>query len=157
MLKIIGNKKRVIMIKIFSILSIILLVINGQSQTTLSLDRAIIIGLENNFQIRISQEQYNIAELNNKWGTVGRFPSIGLGVSSVNRYDNTPMFDTSAFEYDRGDQYSNSLTPYANLQWLLFDGLSVNMNKKKLDMLESYSLGYSTIVVENTIQAIILG
>ena len=143
--------------RVFSILSIILLVIGGQSQTTLSLDSAIIIGLENNFQIRISQEQYNIAELNNRWGTVGRFPSINLGLSNINRYDNTPMFDTSAFEYDRGDQYSNSLTPYVNLQWLLFDGLSVNMNKQKLDMLESYSLGYSTIVVENTIQAIILG
>ena len=143
--------------RVFSTLSIILLVIGGQSQTTLSLDSAIIIGLENNFQIRISQEQYNIAELNNRWGTVGRFPSIGLGLASVNRYDNTPMFDTSAFEYGRGDQYSNSLTPYVNLQWLLFDGLSVNMSKQKLDMLESYSLGYSTIVVENTIQAIILG
>jgi len=127
------------------------------SQQPLTLDSAIIIGLENNFQIRISQEQYNIAELNNRWGTVGRFPSINLGVSSINRYDNTPVFDTSAFEYNRGDQYSNSLTPYANMKWLLFDGLSVSMNKRKLELLEAYSMGYSTIVVENTIQSIILG
>jgi outer membrane protein len=31
------------------------------------------------------------------------------------------------------------------------------MNKQKLDMLEQYASGYSTIVVENTLQAIILG
>ncbi|OQX81437.1 MAG: hypothetical protein B6D61_00670 [Bacteroidetes bacterium 4484_249] len=153
----IKSEKQAVMIRILSVISIILLVIAGQSQTTLSLDDAIIKGLENNFQIRIAKQQYNIADLNNKWGTVGRFPSVNLGVSSVNRYDNTPVFDTSAFEYDRGDQYSNSLTPYVNLQWLLFDGLSVKMNKQKMDMLESYSLGYSTIVVENTIQSIILG
>ena len=54
-------------------------------------------------------------------------------------------------------QYSNSLTPMPNLQWLLFDGLSVSMNKRKLELLEEYSMGYSTIVVENTIQSIILG
>lgn len=131
--------------------------LEGNAQVQLTLDEAIIKGLENNFQIRIAKEQYNITELNNRWGTVGRFPSINLGVSSVNRYDNTPVFDTSAFEYERGDQYTNSLRPYVNLQWLLFDGLSVAMNKQKLDLLETYSLGYSTIVVENTLQSIILG
>ena len=144
-------------LKIVMVIAMALLTFHSHSQTTLTLDSAILIGLENNFQIRISHEQYNIAELNNKWGTVGRFPSINLGVSSINRYDNTPVFDTSAFEYDRGDQYSNSLTPNINMQWLLFDGLSVNMNKQKLDLLESYSYGYTTIVIENTIQAIILG
>ena len=65
--------------------------------------------------------------------------------------------DSTTFEFNRAGQYSNSLTPYANLQWLLFDGLSVSMNKQKLGLLEEYSLGYSTIVVENTIQSIILG
>jgi len=157
MLKIIRHKQQLFLLKVVSILFIILLVSKGYSQSELSLDNAILIGLENNFQIRIAKEQYNMAELNNKWGTVGRFPSIGLGVSSINRYDNTPVFDTSAFEYNRGDQYTNSLTPNVNLRWLLFDGLSVNMSKQKLDMLEKYSLGYSTIVIENTIQSIILG
>jgi outer membrane protein TolC len=134
-----------------------LLSFSAQSQTPLTLDSAIVIGLENNFQIRIAEEQYNMSELNNRWGTVGRFPSINLGINSINRYDNTPVFDTMNFEYDRGDQYSNTLVPYVNLQWLLFDGLSINMNKQKLDLLERYSFGFSSIVVENTIQSIILG
>ncbi len=142
---------------LFTIWLTIFLCLESQAQQALNLDDAIVKGLENNFQIRIAQEQYSIAELNNKWGTVGRFPSINLGVNSINRYDNTPVFDTAAFEYGRGDQYTNSLKPYANLQWLLFDGLSVSMNKRKLELLEAYSMGYSTIVVENTIQSIILG
>jgi len=108
----------------------------GFSQQDLTLDNAIIKGLENNFQIRIAKERYNIAELNNKWGTVGRFPSINLGVASINRYDNTPSFDTTTYEYERADQFTNSLAPFANMQWLLFDGLSVSINKQKLEHLE---------------------
>jgi outer membrane protein TolC len=157
MLKLIKNTRQFFLWKIFSIPVIMLLSFSAQSQTPLTLDSAIVIGLENNFQIRIAEEQFNMAELNNRWGTVGRFPSINLGINSINRYDNTPVFDTMNFEYDRGDQYSNTLTPYVNLQWLLFDGLSVNMNKQKLDLLERYSFGFSSIVVENTIQSIILG
>jgi len=126
-------------------------------QNPLTLQDAILIGLKNNFDISISKEEYNIAKLNNKQGTAGRWPSLDIGLSSLNRYYNTPSLDTSSMDYVRGDQYTNSLTPYVELRWLLFDGLSVNMNKKKLDLLEQFSSGYSTIVIENTIQAIILG
>jgi len=159
MLKIVGNRMQRAKSKkqLFLVFMMIALAYTGQSQDALTMDDAILKGLENNFQIRISEQQYSISELNNNWGTVGRFPSVSLGVNSINRYDNTPVFDTLSFDYKRGDQYTNSLTPYANVQWLLFDGLSVAMNKRKLELLEDYSLGYSTIVIENTIQSIILG
>ena len=151
-----SNKQRIavtmLLIFIFAIHPFV-----GITQENLTLDNAIIKGLENNFQIRIAKEQYNIAELNNKWGTVGRFPSINLGVTNVNRYDDTPSLDSTSFEFVRADQFSSTIAPYANVQWLLFDGLSVSMNKQKLDYLEQYSMGYSTIVVENTIQSVILG
>lgn len=126
-------------------------------QEPLTLEDAVLKGLENNFQIRISEQEYNIARLNNTQGAAGRWPSINIGVNSINRYDNTPSFDTNSMSYTRGDQYTNSLTPNVELRWLLFDGFFVNINKQKLDLLEQYSQGFSTIVVENTLQAIILG
>jgi len=127
------------------------------AQQSLSLDDAILKGLDNNFQIRITKQEYNIAKLNNKQGTAGRWPSITLGANSINRYDNTPFFDTTVTSYKRTDIFSNQITPYVNVRWLLFDGFSVNINKQKLDLLENFSAGYATIVIENTIQAIILG
>lgn len=149
--------KRLISMKYILIVTGIVMAFSSMAQVRLTLDSAIVKGLENNFQIRIAHEQYSIAELNNRWGTVGRFPSINLGVSSVNRYDNTPTFDTTTFEYIRADQFTNTLTPFVNAQWLLFDGLAVTINKQKLDLLEQYSSGYSSIVIENTLQSIILG
>lgn len=127
------------------------------AQQPLTMEDAILKGLENNFQIRISEQEYNIAKLNNTLGAAGRWPSINIGVSSINRYDNTPSFDTTSMSYVRGDQYTNSLTPNVELRWLLFDGFFVSISKQKLDLLEQYSFGFSTIVVENTLQAIILG
>jgi outer membrane protein TolC len=146
--------------KEFKILLLLILILQSASvagQEPLTLEDAILKGLENNFQIRISEQEYNIARLNNTQGAAGRWPSINIGVNSINRYDNTPSYDTASLSYTRGDQYTNSLTPNVELRWLLFDGFFVNINKQKLDLLEQYSQGFSTIVVENTLQAIILG
>jgi len=126
------------------------------AQQLLSLDDAILKGLDNNFNIRISKQQYDISRINNTEGAAGRWPSISLGVNSINRYDNTPFFDTTFNENVRNDVYSNQLTPYVNVRWVLFDGMRVNISKQKLDLLETFSAGYSTIVIENTLQAIIL-
>ena len=127
---------------------------NVQGQQELSLETAILKGLENNFQVRISDEYYKSAQLNNSWGTVGRYPSITLGVNSINRFDNTPSVQNPD---DRSDLYTNRLTPYVNVNWILFNGFSVKMNKEKLELLERYSAGNSALVVENTVQSIILG
>lgn len=131
------------------------LIMGGQEYLTL--DDAILLGLKNNFDIRIAKEDYNIAALTNKQGTAGRWPSIEIGVNSINRFGNNPVFNPNSMEFGRVDQTVSTISPYLELRWLLFDGLSVTMNKQKLDLLEQFSYGYSTIVIENTIQAIILG
>lgn len=127
--------------------------INVHAQENLKLDEAILTGLENNFQVRIFKEYTRIAELNNSWGTVGRYPSISMGAVNANRYDN--IADPTNAD-TRKESYTYSLAPYVDLQWILFNGFSVKMNKDKLDMLETYSRGNAALVVENTIQAVIL-
>ena len=135
-------------------LSGILTVNNAKAQQELSLETAILKGLENNFQVRIFGEYYKSAQLNNSWGTVGRYPSITLGVNSINRFDNTPSTQNPD---NRSELYTNRLSPYVNVNWILFNGFSVKMGKEKLDLLENYSAGNSALVVENTVQSIILG
>lgn len=127
------------------------------AQDFLTLDEAILKGLKNNFDIRITKEEYSISSLNNKQGTAGRWPGITLGANNVNRYDNQPFFDSTVTSYRRSDGYVDNITPYVNVRWVVFDGFRVNISKEKLDLLENFSAGYSTIVIENTLQAIILG
>ncbi len=141
----------------FFIIILLTLVGGLAAQEPLTLGDAIVRGLENNFDIRISKEEYNIAKLNNHPGTAGRLPSIEAGVNNSNRYGNSPIFNPNTFEFGRTEQKVDVLTPYVELRWLLFDGFSVSMNKNKLELLERFSNGLSTIVIENTVQAIILG
>lgn len=131
----------------------LVLVSAGFAQEGLLLADAIKKGLENNFQINIYSQTSEIAKNNNSWGVAGGFPSIDLGVQQNNRFDNTP---SQTNPDDRSKYYTNSVHPYINLQWILFRGFAVQITKQKLESLEKLSEGNTAIVVENTIQSIIL-
>jgi len=136
----------------FAFLSLIL-VSASFAQEELLLADAIQKGLENNFQIRIYSQTSEISKNNNSWGVAGRFPSIDLGVRQNNRFDNTP---SQANPDDRSKYYTNLVHPYINLQWVLFRGFAVQITKQQLESLEKLSEGNTAIVVENTIQSIVL-
>ena len=123
------------------------------SKQQLSLQEAILIGLDNNYQIRICQNDVIVAENNNAWGMAGLFPSVTLGANQVNRFDNQPDFQVPD---TRGKFYTNNIAPYVNMRWNLFSAFNVRINKQKLELLEGLTEGYSALVVENTVQAIIL-
>lgn len=124
-----------------------------QEVQELSLADALAIGLENNYQIRIYEQNVMIAENNNSWGTAGLFPSISLGALQNNRYENGDSYTQPG---ERDKYYTNFIAPYVNLRWNLFRGLAVHITKDKLEALQDYSEGFATVVVENTIQSIVL-
>ncbi len=136
-----------------SLLLILQLPLMISAQEELSLSDAIRTGLENNFQIRIFENSVEIAKNNNTWGTAGMFPTIALGINQANRFDNLPsQLDPG----ERSKAYSNNVSPYVNLKWNLFSGFGVRINKAKLAEIQAFSEGNAIIVVENTIQGIIL-
>lgn len=123
-----------------------------QAQKKISLAKAIEIGLSKNFDVEIAALQEKKAIGNREIGVSDRFPSINLGLSQRNRasVDNSP---TSFL----GGSYSNSeIVAKADLDWILFDGYQVRINKSRLSLLERQSIGQTRLVIENTIEAIIL-
>ncbi len=114
---------------------IIFFSIQLNAQKSLSLIQAIEIGLENNFDIRIQSISEQKASINNDWGTAGRYPTINFS-STID--DN--------FNYGAG----------VNLNWTLFDGFAVNITKQRLNELQNLSEGNGIVLVENTIQSIVL-
>jgi len=126
---------------------------NIQAQQELSLMDAIQTGLDNNFNIRISEQDLEIARNNNAWGTAGMWPSVAVGIGQRNRYDDVPAYPP---ETDRSKYYTNSVSPYISVNWNIFRGLSVHATKAQLELLEDLTEGNAAIIVENTIQGIIL-
>lgn len=120
----------------------------SMAQESLTLEYAIAIALENNYNILVTRSDQRVAEIQNSWGTVGLFPSIDLSASSSRRWDYSDGVP--------GDYEQNALTGGVNLGWLLFDGFSVHINKSKLNLFEDLSAGNTAVVIEQTIQDVIL-
>lgn len=116
------------------------------AQNKLTLSEAINIGLENNYNLRISQKSVEISDANNSWGTAGRYPTIDISVSSINRFDSN----------DDADITTNNIAPSAQLNWTLFNGFRIFNTKYQLEDQFELSKGFNAVAVENTIQSIVL-
>lgn len=121
--------------------------INYFAQEKLTLSDAIKLGLENNYDVRIAKKDLQIADENNSWGTAGRYPTIDVSLTSVNRFDDTGTNEVS----------TNSLVPSATLNWTLFNGFKIYNTKDRLENIYNLTEGNVAFLVENRIQSIILG
>lgn len=122
-----------------------LVISNAARSENLSLSDAISKALESNYSIRIIRQNERVAETRNSWGAAGRYPSIAFGVSSNNRYDFNEGSDLS----------TSSISPGISLNWVLFNGFSVRINKEKLETFERLSRGSTAVLVEQTVQSIV--
>lgn len=132
---------------IFTFVLSINLICHSQETEKLNLNDAISKGLKNNYQVRIIEKDVEISENNNTWGTAGRLPTISVGANQVNRFDNNENQITG----ERDDISSNSITPYANLQMILFNGFAIKITKQNLEKLQELSKGNMQVTIENTI------
>jgi outer membrane protein TolC len=119
-------------------------VTGASGQDTLTLSTALEQALENNYGLKISRADLQVAEINNNWGAAGRYPTIGFDASDNNSYDLN------------NSSYTNRLSAGVGLNWILFDGFRVNLTKNQLETLEDLSSGRLAIQVESTIEDIIL-
>ncbi|MEP2026107.1 TolC family protein, partial [Reichenbachiella sp.] len=124
-----------------------------RAQDELSLSQAIEQGLANNFSIQIEQNKQLQAANLNTWGQAGMFPNISLNASPSISYQDLETDNPFRFG---GANTSTDVSPTLQASWVLFDGLNVRMTKGKLALLEEQSSGNAQIIIENTVQAIIL-
>lgn len=118
----------------------------ASAQQPLSLTDAIGIALENNYDIILARGDQQIAEIQNNWGTAGRYPYVSLSAADNNSYN--------ILEGD--DNFTNRFTGGVAVNWTLFDGFSVRISKTSLNELENLSRNNTATMVEGTIQSIIL-
>lgn len=123
------------------------------AQESLSLARAIERGLQNNFDVQIQKLEIDIATRNNTIGQAGMLPLINLNGNQNNNITYRQPANPFAVP---GQNISDNLVGQLDVQFILFDGFFVRISKRQLEQLEKVSYGNATLVIENTIQAIIL-
>lgn len=123
------------------------------SQNELSLIDAIKTGLQENYEIQISEKKQKINQINNNWANAGALPTINLSAKKEEVLSDQSNNPTSFMPYKLRSEGINS---NASVNWTLFNGFAIRANKKKLKNLEEVSNNNATLTIENAIQGIIL-
>lgn len=118
----------------------------------LSLADAVETALERNFQIRIAKQREAVARNNNAWGNAGRFPTIELRLDDGN---SLRIIDNPA-SFLNGTVSQFGATGTVEARWTVFNNFSARINKERLSQLEEQAGGNADILVQNTVQAVLL-
>ncbi len=136
--------KNVEMKRVYLIILLMASIVGGmKAQETLSLSQAIEIGLQNNYDLRIIRNDQEVAHRNNTWGNAGALPSVNFTASVNERFN----FDAESRTED--------IQPQVGLDWVVFNGFSARITKRRYEELERLSQGNTVVLVENTIEDII--
>ncbi|MCF8362779.1 MAG: TolC family protein [Prolixibacteraceae bacterium] len=132
--------------KIISSIVFVMMVVFATAQQQLAVFEAIQKALQNNYDIQLQAKDREIAAINNNWGTAGRYPTLSFSASSNNEADFNEDDDFNQFRLVGG----------VSLNWTLFNGFKVNITKSRLEELEKLSEGHTAVLVEQTVQSVIM-
>ncbi len=126
------------------------------SQQEITLPQAIEIGLKNNYSILLEKNQAQIDANNNTIGNAGFLPSLNLNLTQNNTLTNTHQETSSGSVKDISNAKSSNLNAGMALNWTVFDGMSMFVTKKMLNVLEDLGQNGTRIVIEGTVTDITL-
>jgi outer membrane protein len=118
------------------------------SQVNLTVKEAIEKALANNYQIKLVNANVEIASKQNNWGSAGFSPTFALNLTNAaNVSDNT----NNPASFFPGKVFNDNLTLTLDMNWTIFNGFGVRINKERFEKLEAQTKGNAMVVIENTI------
>lgn len=121
-------KLRAIKMNIKNIIAILFCSLSLIAQEDLSLQKALAIGLDNNYGIKVSDLDIRIAENNNTWARAGKTPTVDL----QGFFTNNIVRDNNPASFLQGTYYNGSLGVNANANWVIYNGGRISLNKDQL-------------------------
>lgn len=97
-------------------------------QESMTLEKALSIGLENNFGIKIADKSIRVAENNNTWARAGKTPTIDLNGS----YTNNLVNENNPASFLQGVYYNGGIGASVDANWVLYNGGRIKINKEQL-------------------------
>ena len=123
----------------FIIISLLFLGFNHvKAQEIITLESAVKLALENNYEIKIASNNSLIATTNVAIGNAGMLPTVAATITANNRVQNSSQTLQSGVVNALDNAKNNSLNYGVNLDWTVFDGFRMFA---RLDQLkEAYQL-----------------
>ncbi len=127
----------------------------AQAQELLTVEQAVQLGLQSNYDIRIVNQEQRIAENNISLGNSGLLPSLDGRITRD--FSNNDL--RNQFENNEPRIVDNSRTNGTNasllLNWTLFDGGQMFINYNRLKAIEKSGALFTKATVENTLAGIL--
>lgn len=124
----------------------------SNAQTVIDLNEVIRVGLENNYDLKISRNEQQISDNNVTPGNAGFLPSVGLNSGYSVRQSNSDQFPADGSEtVSTRNSGTQTLDAGLNLNWTIFEGFKVQTNYKRLQELRSVGELNTRLAVENFI------
>jgi outer membrane protein len=137
-------------------LCFIIAAFTAAAQEILKLDRAIEIGLSNNYGINLAKNSQQIAVNNATPGNAGMLPRIDVNAGYGYQISNAYVTNISGVELKDPNANASLGVAGINLNWTLFDGLKMFITYDKLKKLEEMGDLSVKISVENTLAGIMI-
>lgn len=124
----------------------------SNAQSVIDLNEVIRVGLENNYDLKISRNEQQISDNNVTPGNAGFLPSVGLNSGYSVRQSNSDQFPADGSEtVSTRNSGTQTLDAGLNLNWTIFEGFKVQTNYKRLQELRSVGELNTRLAVENFI------
>ncbi len=130
--------------------ALLLLAAAGSHGEELTLDKAIEIGLQNNYSIQIARNNAKISANNKGEGTAGFLPTI----DASGGYELGTSDEESNSAGSLGDTDSENLNAQLALNWTIFDGLKMFADKAQFDALAKLGEYQARDIIESNVVAI---
>jgi len=127
-----------------------------QAQEILSLEEAVKIALENNYEIKIAKNNLKIDETNNNLGNAGLLPTISANLTNNNSQLNTTQTQADGSVRTLDGAKNMNLSYGVGLDWTIFDGLSMFARKEQLSVLEAQGKSELQATILNRISDVYL-
>lgn len=125
------------------------------AQQALTLEDAVRIALENNYQIKIAQNESQIAHINNHPGAAGMLPTIAVNATDNPALNNLKQEFTNGSTIERNNVGSNAFAANVALNYTIFDGLKMFATKKRLAELDLLGENKLKSQIQNTLSQVI--
>lgn len=125
-------------IKNITIFTIVILLhcFNAFAQETLTLEQAITIALQNNFEIKIAQNELKIDKTNVTVGNAGMLPALTANFIDNNSVQNTSQTNQNGAVIERDNARNVNLSYGVGIDWTVFDGFRMFARYEQLKELE---------------------
>jgi outer membrane protein len=102
----------------------------------LTVDRAVAIALENNYNIKLASNDLRIDEQNVSWANAGFIPTLTGDFSQNNAVQNSTQVRSDGTEQTLDNARNNNMNYGVNLGWTVFDGFRMFARYDQLQELE---------------------